>query len=57
MMRLTFAQVEDLLSGDAARRAVRAATEALTDPARWFPATAVLGCRARRPVTVGPGTA
>jgi SAM-dependent methyltransferase len=49
MMRLTFAQVEDLVAGDAARRAVRAATEALADPARWFPATAVVGCRGRRP--------
>ena len=49
MMQLTFSQVEDLLSGDAARRAVRAAAEALADPARWFPATAVLGCRGRLP--------
>lgn len=50
MMRLTFAQVEGLVADGAPRRAVREASDALTDPSRWFPATAVLGCRARRGV-------
>ena len=49
MMQLTFAQVEGLVTSAAGRQAIRAATAALADPTRWFPATAVLGCRARRP--------
>lgn len=55
MMQLTFAQVESLLQGEEARRAVQEATAALADPTRWFPATAVVGSRGRRPASLPGG--